>query len=73
MEIQITVIARVKVPGVSSLGENVYKVKVSSVAEKGRANKEVIALLARHFEVKKGAIHILSGLTSSKKRIRIDI
>ncbi len=73
MEINILVIAGAKVPGVTTRSEIELKVKVSQVAEKGKANAEVIALLAKHFETKTRNVHIISGHTSAKKRVRIDI
>lgn len=43
------------------------KVKVTSPPEKGKANEEVVELLAERFHVKKSDITILSGLKSRKK------
>jgi len=48
-----------------------YKVWVKEQPEKGRANKRVINVLAKYFEVPKQSIHIISGGTSSKKIIEI--
>ena len=48
------------------------KVKVNQPPEDGKANKAVIEILAKYFEVKKSTIVISSGLTSRNKVIEID-
>ena len=50
-------------------GDYVVTVKARPVA--GRANAELVELLAAHFGVPKGEIYILTGLKSRRKRIRI--
>jgi len=47
------------------------KVKLSSPAEKGKANKELIKFLADKLGIKKNQIAITSGQTSPQKKIRI--
>jgi uncharacterized protein (TIGR00251 family) len=54
------------------LGNRNLKVKVNQPPEDGKANKAVIEILAKYFEVKKSAIVISSGLTSRNKVIEID-
>lgn len=49
-----------------------YKVKIKAVAEKGKANKELIEFLAEHFKVEKSQISIKSGNQSQIKLIQID-
>jgi hypothetical protein len=53
-------------------GEAQLKVRVSAVPEDGKANKALVALLARTLRLPKSAITILSGETSRKKILRID-
>jgi len=54
------------------LGNRNLKVKVNHQPEDGKANKAVIEILAKYFEVKKGTVTISSGLTSRNKVIEID-
>jgi uncharacterized protein len=42
-----------------------------SKPEKGKANKELIERLASYFEVSKGKVQIISGLTSRNKVVEI--
>lgn len=47
------------------------KVKLAAIPEKGKANEELIALLAEFFDVPKNSIELLSGAGSQRKRLRI--
>ncbi len=53
-------------------GEVYLKVRVSDVPEKGKANKALVALLAKRLCLPKSAISIISGDTARKKILRID-
>ncbi|MVA72531.1 DUF167 domain-containing protein [Agrobacterium vitis] len=53
-------------------GEAHLKVRVSDVPEKGRANKALIALLAKRLGIAKSAVSLISGDTSRQKILRID-
>jgi hypothetical protein len=47
------------------------KVAVTQVAEKGKANRAIIQLLARELELRKPQIELLSGEAASRKRFLI--
>ena len=49
------------------------KCYLKSVPEKGKANKELVLLLADILKIKKALIEIVSGHTSRKKRIKIEV
>ena len=49
------------------------KVYVTAAAEKGKANKAVIEVLANHFGVKKDCIRFITGLRSRNKVVEIKI
>ena len=51
--------------------EEVYKINLKEKAEEGRANIELIKLLAKHFKISSSNIRIKSGLTSKNKIIEI--
>lgn len=48
------------------------RLKTTAVAEKGKANKAIIAFLAKYFDLKKNQIQITSGDTSPLKTIEIE-
>lgn len=52
--------------------DGVLKVSVSAAPEKGKANKAVIELLSKTLKIKRSQIEIISGETSSNKRIFLD-
>ena len=49
----------------------VLKVHLKSVPMKGKANEELLGILAKHFNVKKNHVRILRGQTSKIKEIEI--
>lgn len=53
-------------------GSVVLRVRVAAVADKGRANAAVIALLARSLGVPKASVRLLAGDTARLKRVAID-
>ncbi len=48
------------------------KVKLNSPPIDGEANKELIALLAKTFDVSKSEIEIISGQTNKNKQVKIN-
>lgn len=51
-------------------GETI-KIDVAAVAEKGKANAELIKFLAKEFEVGKNNVKIISGVSDKIKLIKI--
>lgn len=47
------------------------KVYLHASPDKGKANKELIGLLARHYDVAQSCVTIVQGLTSRKKVVEI--
>jgi len=56
---------------VEKIDESHYKVWVTKVPEKGKANKAVISVLSKHFNLSKSKIIIISGGKSSSKIIEV--
>ena len=53
------------------MADGTLKVKIAAVPEKGKANTALCRFLAEHFGVPARDVEILSGETSSHKRVRI--
>ncbi len=51
--------------------DNRLKIRITSPPVDGKANKHLIAFLAKQFKVAKSTIQILSGDTGRNKRIKI--
>jgi hypothetical protein len=53
------------------MADGTLKVRIAAAPEKGKANAELCAFLARHYGVPRSAVTILSGGTSPRKLVRI--
>lgn len=53
------------------LPDGSIKIDVAGVPEAGRANKALLALLAREFDVPITSVELTSGHTSTRKRVHI--
>jgi len=56
---------------IAGLLDDMLKVKVAASPEKGKANAEVLALLAKKLGLKKKSISITKGLTNPVKIIQV--
>jgi uncharacterized protein len=57
---------------VGTLTDGTLKVRIAAVPERGRANEELIGVLAEHFGVARKAVKIVSGHGAALKLVRID-
>ncbi|MFH1395370.1 MAG: DUF167 domain-containing protein [Candidatus Omnitrophota bacterium] len=53
--------------------DGIIKVHVKAAPEKGKANKAVIAVVAKKYKVKKRDVAIISGLTGRNKILEVEI
>ncbi|MFN7935669.1 MAG: DUF167 domain-containing protein [Bryobacteraceae bacterium] len=56
---------------VGAMADGTLKVRIAAVAEKGKANAELIGFLAKHYNVSRGDVEIVTGETSQLKQVRI--
>ncbi len=56
---------------VGEMADDTLKVKLTATPVDGKANEALIELLADHFDVAKGKIKIVRGLTSKNKMVEI--
>jgi uncharacterized protein len=56
---------------VGELADGTLKVRIAATPERGRANEELIALLAAKFGVGRDAVEIVSGRSAGLKLVRI--
>lgn len=71
MEFHVKVVPGASKTRFAGLYDNMVKIRISAAPEKGKANKELIAFLAKQLGLKKNDIEILSGTTSPVKKIHI--
>jgi len=56
---------------IRSAQNGMLRVSVTQAPEKGKANKAIVAVLAKELSLRKSQIELLSGETSSQKRFLI--
>ena len=57
---------------VVSLHGTRVKIRVRAAPAHGAANKELIAFVAEHLGVPRAAVHLVSGSSSRRKRLRVE-
>jgi hypothetical protein len=72
MKYNIKVIPNSSQNKIQILDENNIKIHITTQPEKGKANKQVIKMLSKHFNVAKSDIKITAGELSSNKVIEVE-
>lgn len=49
-----------------------WRAELKAVPEDGKANAELVALVARHFQCPRGTVSISAGRSARLKRVRIE-
>lgn len=71
MYVKVTVIPRAKKTSVTVTAQGQYRVRVTAAPIKGQANRELIRILADHFNTAPSSIRIKRGMHSRNKLIEI--
>ena len=72
MKIKVKVIPKSSLQHIEESLEGDLKVKLKSPPVQGRANQELIEMLAKYYKVSKSQVEIIKGLTSKNKVAEID-
>jgi uncharacterized protein len=70
--IQVKVKPNSRVSELENVGDGTWFARLKSPPVDGKANAELIVLIAEHFHVRRGAISIKSGASGRMKLIRIE-
>lgn len=73
MRIYVKVFTRSGSNLVKELADKQFEVRTTKLPQKGEANKEVIAMLAKHFRTAKSNIEIIGGKTTREKIVDVNI
>lgn len=73
MLIEITVAPRSSRSVVIKNADGSFKVRLTSAPVDGKANYELIEMLAEYFDTAKSNIEIVKGLTTKRKLVRIQV
>ena len=71
IHVKVKVIPRSKKQELVELPDGLLRVKLRSVPEKGKANKELIELVANHYRVSKSSVTIIKGEFAREKIVVI--
>ncbi len=71
MRITVRVVPRAKKREIKRQSDGSYRVKVLSPPIDGRANKEVVEVIAKEFDVKRSQVFIIKGEKTRDKLIEI--
>jgi len=70
--LQVKVHPRSRRRGVEKIGEREYRVRVLSPPSGGRANREVVALIAEHFGIPSSRVKVIRGQRSRQKVLALE-
>ncbi|MBI3290761.1 DUF167 domain-containing protein [Candidatus Falkowbacteria bacterium] len=70
-DILVRVITRSSITEITEEKGSYLKIKLKAAPVKGKANSELIKLLAKKYKVAKSQVEIIKGLTSNEKLVRI--
>lgn len=71
MRITVKVIPRASKTQVERIGENEYRVRLTSAPTDGKANEQLVKILSKHFGTAPSLISIVSGKTARNKTVEI--
>jgi uncharacterized protein len=70
--IQVKVKPNARVSTLEQAEDGTWQAQLKAAPVDGKANEELIALVAEHFECRKSAVTIKSGASGRMKLVRID-
>lgn len=73
MLIKVKIFPGIKKEEVIEKSEGVFEVKVREKAEQGKANKRLVELLSKHFQISENQVKLISGSKRRNKTISIKI
>jgi uncharacterized protein len=72
MIIQVKVKPNSRLSSITQEGDDVWLAHLKSLPVDGKANAELITLIAKHFDCRKSAVSIKSGTSSRMKLVQIN-
>lgn len=63
---------KARVRSINKISDNTYRVTTPSVPEEGKANTDIIVILANFLDVPKSTIRLISGHSSKKKKFDVN-
>lgn len=73
MKLKVRVIPKSSMTLVEPQLDGSLKVKLTAVPQKGKANAQLVEVIAKHYNIKKSKVHILKGATSKDKLVEVEL
>ena len=73
MKLFIQVKTKAREEKVERIDDTHYRVYTKKIPEKGKANEDIVRLLAAHFSINKSYVNIISGKASHSKVVAVII
>lgn len=70
--LQIKVKPRARISSLSQASDGTWLAKLKAPPVDGKANEELVALVAEHFQCRKAAVSIKSGASGRMKLVRVE-
>jgi len=70
--LQVKVKPRARVSSLEQVPDGTWVARLKSPPVDGKANDELVALIARHFQCRKAAVSIKSGAAARTKLVRVE-
>ena len=70
--ISVKVKPNARVSAIEALPDGTYHARLKSPPVDGKANEELVALVAEHFHCRKAAVSIKSGASGRMKLVRVE-
>lgn len=71
--IRVKIFPGIRKEEVIEKGDGVFEVKVKEKAEQGKANKRLVELLSKHFQISENQVKVISGFKRRNKTMSIKI
>jgi len=73
MKVFITVKPKSHKEHIEKIDDQHYVISTQKIPEKGKANEDIVRILAKHFNISKSKVILISGFTSRNKSAIIDL
>lgn len=73
LTLRVKVIPRAHAASLEQMSNGIWVAKVKSPPVDGKANKELVALLADHFKCRKAAVVIKAGASGRTKLVKLEV
>jgi uncharacterized protein YggU (UPF0235/DUF167 family) len=71
LRVRVTVRAGARSRGIEQMPDGSLRIKTTVAPEKGRANEDVVDMLADHYKVGKSCVRLVRGASSRRKEFEI--